>query len=275
MTAFVPDDNGVATPDPQGDTATPPEQQPVPSYAALDALIPDSEEFDEALRGKSISEINRIVRQQRSEVATANKANREERQTQLELAKTLLALKQQEAPRQAPQRRANVFIDDEQGQAIPVPLDGVLGGVLGPLQAQLNEIQTDNFFARSEAARERARAAAGVPSDVWDEIQPDLGAILQANQADTRVPNNWITAYEAAKRRAARIAGPKVTVPTMPAAPVGNATSHPAQRQAGGRRIPADEMKHIDDVAEQSGIVKGSKTYKKLLADIAAGEANV
>ncbi len=99
---------------------------------------------------------------------------------------------------------------------------------------------------------------------MWDEASPDLGAILQANNLDTRDPRNWAQAWNAVRMRAAKIMGPRTVVPNMPQPPIGNATSQPAARNTGPKLTEA-QRRNIDENAELAGIKKGSPTYQKLV----------
>ena len=260
--AEIPVDNSAPALDPQGDAAATP-TPPGLNYAALDALLPDTDDVPEYLRGKPLKEAARLADQWRGEAATANRENREANRERLRLAEAMLELRSQ-PPLQAPRAPQRVYVPDGQGNAVEQPLDALIAQHLRPIQEKLQDAENSSFFLASESARERARAAANVPSDVWEEASPDLGAILRANALDTRDPKNWTQAWNLALKRASRMVGQRAPTPQMPAPPVGSAMSTAAARQA--PRLTEAQRRNIDDVATLAGIKKDSPTYKKLIS---------
>lgn len=267
-----PVENSAPALDPQGDASGAP---PLvgPKYAALDEMLPDSEEVDEQLRGKSVAEVARLAKQWRGEIATVNKENREATRERLELARTLLALKQ-EPPRGAPQPAPRVYVPNERGEAVEAPMDELMGHRISPLEERINQLNESVFWQASETARERGRGLVKADPEIWEAASPDLGMFLQANQLDPRDPNNWKTAWEGARKRAMLIAGHRAVAPTIPPPPVGNATSLPNTARP-GPKLSTEQMRNLDETAAMAGIEKGSKAYKKLIdmhaKDIAAG----
>lgn len=258
------------------------EQEPEspPAYLSPDHVFPESDDIPEPLRGKKLGEALRVFEQQRTEASSANAANRQLHEQQLEVARELLASRrgssqQQQRPQQPTEPILYRAGTDESGNAVavPVPLSELRSLLIGPLQQQLEEVHTNTFIHDSEAARIAARPP-DIPPDVWDELRPELGMFMGVRSMDTRVKQSWTAAINGVRQRLGKlgIRTAAAPPPVAPNSPVGNATSLPAPQSKNGMpRLSAADQRELDEVAQITGMKKGSPTYIKAAKSIAAG----
>jgi hypothetical protein len=141
---------------------------------------------------------------------------------------------------------------------------------VAPLQQQMQVLQYESLQARAEAAREMARTKAGLDEPTWNELRQPIASFMLARGADPTNPMEWVASLDMYKKLAPKfVTRAEVAQPAAP--PAGQARS--VSRPSSAPRLSARDERNLADLAEASGIKKGTPAWDRLVSEIANGGA--
>lgn len=242
-----------------------------PKYAALDAVLPDSDDVDEDFRGKPLADIIRVAKQHKQEAKKAYEVGSRynDLESKYRVAEALLnELRQRNQQPQTPPPSPDELVQ-RFAQNPPEFLNQYVQQATAPLYQELQMLRAQTLEQRAESAREAARTAVGIKDrEAWYELRRPLAMFLSANNADPTDPRAWQEAFDAYKASASRVAAP-VEIPKAAPPPTGQARS--TVREVTRPRLSERDRRNLADLADSFGIKPGTKAFEELESRIAAG----